>query len=110
MASFLTNGTATTTNAYQWIYNQSPTPVLSTSNTLPLAASILTPAKSGTYTVTLNSTNASGAIVSGQNYDSYWAFGYRPVFTNSLPAATNVNAGASARTSPVNRRRRCRGG
>jgi hypothetical protein len=95
MYSFLTNGTSTTTNYYQWIYNGSPTPVLSTSNTLPLAASILTPSKSGTYTVTMNSTNSGGGIVVGQNYDSYWAFGYVPIFTNSLPASTNVSPGSS---------------
>ena len=95
MYAFLTNGTSTTTNSYQWIFNQSPTPVLSSSNTLPLPASFLTPLKSGTYTVTLNSTNSGGVIVSAQNYDSYWCFGYPPIFTNSLPAATNINAGSS---------------
>lgn len=95
MFSYLTNGTSTTTNYYAWTYNGSPTPVLSTSNTFSLSASLLTPSKSGTYTVTMNSSNAGGPIVVSQSYDSYWAFGYRPVFTNSLPATTNVNAGSS---------------
>ena len=40
-----------------------------------------------------------GRIIYGQNYDSYWAFGYPPVFTNSMPASTNVNAGANVTLS-----------
>jgi len=93
MFSFLTNGYATTTNYYSWEYGGIQT--VSTSNTCPLAATTVTPAKSGTFTVSMNSSNASGAIVSGQNYDSYWAFGYLPGFTNSLPAVTNVASGAN---------------
>jgi hypothetical protein len=73
--------------------------LVSTSNTVPFTAATLTPAKSGIYTVTFNSTNAGGVIVSGQNYDSYWAFGYLPMFTNSLPVSTNVNAGSSVTVS-----------
>ncbi len=92
MFSWVTN-VSTATNYYFWTYNS--VNVLSTANTIPLSATTLTPAKSGTYTVTFNSTNAGGSIISGQNYDSYWAFGYPPAFTNSLPASTNVNAGAS---------------
>jgi hypothetical protein len=92
MFSWVTN-VATATNYYFWTYNS--VNVISTSNTIPLSAAILTPARSGTYTVTFNSTNVGGAILSGQNYDSYWAFGYPPMFTNSLPASTNVNTGAS---------------
>jgi hypothetical protein len=92
MYSYMTN-VSTATNYYQWLYNQ--VTVLSTSNTLPLSGAVLTPTKSGTYTVILNSTNGGGAIISGQNYDSYWAFGYPPKFTNALPASTNVNAGSS---------------
>ena len=95
--SFLTNGTSTTTNHYTWTYNS--VNVISTSNTLPLTAAALTPAKSGLYTVTFNSANAGGAIVSAQNYDSYWAFGYPPMLAGSLPAATNVNAGAGVTLS-----------
>ena len=95
MYSFLTNGTSTTTNYYSWFYNLNNAVILSTSNTLPLTAATLTPAKGGTYSVSLNSTNSGGAIVSAQNYDSYWAFGYLPAFTNSLPAATNVNASSN---------------
>jgi hypothetical protein len=93
MFSYLTNGTSTTTNHYSWTYNS--VNVISTSNTVPLTSAALTPAKSGTYTVTFNSTNSGGAIISGQNYDSYWAFGYLPVFTNTLPSSTNVSAGSS---------------
>lgn len=92
MFSWMTNVT-TATNYYEWLYNQ--VTVLSSSNTLTLPAAALTPTKSGTYSVILNSTNAGGSVISGQNYDSYWAFGYPPRFTNSLPAATNVNAGSS---------------
>ncbi len=92
LSSYMTN-VANATNYYQWLYNQ--VTVLSTSNSLPLPATALTPAKSGTYTVVLSSTNSGGAIIYGQNYDSYWAFGYPPRFTNSLPASTNVNASSS---------------
>jgi hypothetical protein len=92
MFGWVTN-VATATNYYLWTYNG--VNVISTSNTVPLSAAILTPARSGTYTVTFNSTNAGGAILSGQNYDSYWAFGYPPMLTDSLPASTNVNTGAS---------------
>jgi len=92
MFSFMTN-VSTATNYYAWEYNGFQT--ISTSNTVPLTGTVLTPAKSGTYTVTLNSSNSSGAIVSGQNYDSYWVFGYLPAFTNALPVSTNVNAGSS---------------
>ena len=96
MFSWVTN-VSTATNYYFWTYNS--VNVISTSNTIPLSATALTPAKSGTYTVTLNSTNAGGAILSGQNYDSYWAFGYPPRFTNSLPASTNVSSGANVTLS-----------
>lgn len=92
MFSWMTN-VSTATNYYQWLFNQ--VTVLSTSNTLTIPATALTPTKSGTYTVILNSTNSGGAIIYGQNYDSYWAFGYPPVFTNSLPASSNVTASAS---------------
>jgi len=96
MFSWVTNVT-TATNYYFWTYNG--VNVISTSNTVPLAAAALTPAKGGTYTVTFNSTNAGGAILSGQNYDSYWAFGYPPLFTNSLPASTNVSSGTGVTLS-----------
>jgi len=96
MFSWVTN-VSTATNYYFWTYNSLN--LISTSNTVPLSAEALTPAKSGTYTVTFNSTNAGGAVLSGQNYDSYWAFGYPPAFTNSLPASTNVSSGASVTLS-----------
>jgi hypothetical protein len=96
MFSWVTN-VSTATNYYFWTYNSLN--LISTSNTVPLSATALTPAKSGTYTVTFNSTNAGGAVLSGQNYDSFWAFGYSPAFTNSLPALTNVNSGANVTLS-----------
>jgi hypothetical protein len=96
MSSWVTN-VSTATNSYLWTYNG--VNVISTSNTVPLSAAALTPAKGGTYTVSFNSTNAGGAILSGQNYDSYWAFGYLPAFTNLLPVATNVSSGASVTLS-----------
>jgi hypothetical protein len=96
MFSWVTNVT-TATNYYSWTYNG--VNVISTGNTVPLAAATVTPAKSGTYTVTFNSTNSGGSIISGQNYDSYWAFGYVLAFTNSLPATTNVSAGANVTLS-----------
>ncbi len=96
MFSYVTN-VPTATNHYLWTYNG--VNVVSTSNTIPITATALTPTKSGTYTVTFNSTNAGGAILSGQNYDSYWSFGYPPVFSNSMPALTNVVAGTSVTLS-----------
>jgi hypothetical protein len=96
MYSYFTN-VPTAINHYLWTYNG--VNVVSTSNTVVLPGAALTPAKSGTYTVTFNSTNGGGQIISGQNYDSYWAFGYPPAFTNSLPAATNLSAGASTTLS-----------
>jgi hypothetical protein len=88
MFSMLTN-VSTATNYYSWSKGGVP---LSSSNTYPLVPTLV---GSGTYTVTFNSTNANGALVSAANYDSIWAFGYIPAFTNSLPASTNVNAGAT---------------
>jgi hypothetical protein len=96
-------------NNYNWYYNGSGV-AISSSNTLPLSASFLVPSKSGTYSVlfTNSLTNSGGIYVgqvippgsntfnfyeNGQEYDSYWAFGYLPMLTNSLPAATNVNPG-----------------
>lgn len=96
MFSYVTN-VPTATNYYIWTYNG--VNEISTSNTIPLTTTTVTPAKSGTYTVTFDSTNAGGAILFGQNYDSYWAFGYPPEFTNSMPASTNVNAGANVTLS-----------
>ena len=112
MFSFVTN-TATATNYYQWYYydTASATEVpVSTSNTLSLSASVLTPSASGIYSVLFTSSNASGAIIpagtnsfgnyfGGQEFDSYWAFGYPPVFTNSLPASTNISVGSNVTLS-----------
>jgi hypothetical protein len=92
MFSVVTN-VSTSTNGYYWVFNYGTT--ISTSNTVPLAASVATPTRSGTYTVYLASTNSGGTIISPTPYDSYWAFGYLPVFTNSLPATNNVNAGTN---------------
>ena len=110
--SYVTNA-AIITNNYNWYYNGSGVSI-SPSNTLPISAVQLTPAKSGDYSVlfTNSLTNASGSYVgqvippsgtnvynfkvtTGQWFDSYWAFGYLPMFTNALPASTNVNAGAN---------------
>ena len=112
MYSFVTNY-STITNTYHWYYNGSGV-AASPSNTLPITAAQLTPAKSGNYSVlfTNSLTNSSGIYIgqvippsgtniynfqvsAGQWYDSYWAFGYLPVFTNSLPASTNVNTGSN---------------
>ncbi len=92
MFSYVTN-VATATNYFVWTYNY--VNVISTANAFPLAANLVTPARSGTYTVTLSSTNSGGAIISGQNYDSYWAFGYPPMLDSSLPASSNAVAGSS---------------
>lgn len=86
------------TNIYNWYLNQGST-AISTSNTLPIAANSVTPNKGGTYTVRLDSTNSGGYIVSNQQYDSYWSFGYLPAFTNQPPASTNLNPGSSVNLS-----------
>jgi hypothetical protein len=93
MFSALTNGYATTTNYFYWLYNSATK--ISTSNTVSITGVNVTPSRSGVYSVFMSSTNTGGGIVISQPYDSYWQFGYLPMFTNSLPAASNVNAGAS---------------
>lgn len=90
MFSYITN-VATATNYYVWTYNLLN--VISAANSFQLSSAIVTPSRSGTYSVTFSSTNSGGAIIYGQNYDSYWAFGYPPRFDNSLPGTTNANAG-----------------
>jgi len=110
--SYVTNAPGITNN-YNWYYNGSGVSI-SPSNTLPISAAQLTPLKGGDYSVlfTNSLTNSSGQFVgqvippsgtniynfqvtAGQWFDSYWAFGYLPMFTNSLPASTNVNAGSN---------------
>ncbi len=110
--SYVTNS-AGITNNYNWYYNGSGVSI-SPSNTLPITAAQLTPLKGGDYSVifTNSLTNSAGSYIgqvippsgtnvynfqvsAGQWYDSYWAFGYLPIFTNSLPASTNVNASSN---------------
>lgn len=108
--SYVTNYN-TITNIYSWYYNGSGLS-LSPSNTLPLTAAQVVPSKSGVYSVlfTNSLTNSSGVYigqvippgsnsfgfyVQGTEFDSYWDFGYLPMFTNALPASTNINAGSN---------------
>jgi Immunoglobulin domain/Immunoglobulin I-set domain len=93
MSVQLTN-TPSSSNFFTWFANAGST-IISTSNTLNFTATQLTPNKGGTYTCRFDSTNSGGYIVTNQSYDSYWAFGYPPNFTNSLPASTNVSSGAN---------------
>ena len=89
MYSIVTN-VATATNYYSWSKGGV---TLSLSNVYTLVPIVT---GSGIYNVAFTGTNAGGAVIPvAQNYDSSWAFGYPPAFTNALPAATNVNAGAS---------------
>ncbi|HTB85679.1 MAG TPA: immunoglobulin domain-containing protein, partial [Candidatus Sulfotelmatobacter sp.] len=83
------------TNFYTW-YANGGSQVASTSNTLVFTGVQLTPNKGGTYTVRFDTTNNPlGYIVTNQPYDSYWAFGYPAMFTNTLPASTNVTTGGN---------------
>jgi Immunoglobulin domain/Immunoglobulin I-set domain len=97
--SYMTN-VLNATNTYSWNYNGVAAGI--TTNNLSIPPSGATPAKSGVYTVIFNSivpTNSligtNNTIVNQQTYDVYTAFGYVPVFTNSLPATTNSSAGSS---------------
>ncbi|MEI6077264.1 MAG: immunoglobulin domain-containing protein [Verrucomicrobiota bacterium] len=92
MYCFQTNVT-TSSNYYNWYYNNGSS--INTANTLQFSAAQALPSKGGVYTVRLDSTNASGYLVTNQQYESYWAFGYPPLYTNQLPAATSVNAGTN---------------
>jgi hypothetical protein len=93
--SVLETNVSNATNLYTW-YANGGSQVISTSNTLNFTAAQLTPSKGGTYTIRFDSTNSgSGYIITNQSYDSYWAFGYPPMFTNALPASTNVSTGGS---------------
>jgi len=94
MYTSMTN-VATATNTYQWSYNATPLGASYATNILSLPATQVIPSKSGTYSMTFNSVVGANTIVPQQLYDSYWAFGYTPVFTNALPATTNVNSGAT---------------
>ncbi len=100
MYTSLTN-VATATNTYQWSYNTTPLGATFTNNTLSLTAAQVIPSKSGIYSMTFNSVVGSTTIVPQQQYDSYWAFGYAPLFTNSLPATTNVNSGSTVTLSAI---------
>ena len=88
--SYITNAN-TVSNFYAWTYNYGST---KTNSNTYLKTPI--PLDGGTYTIRFDSTNSTaGYIVTNQQYDSYWAFGYRPNFTNQLPASTNLNAGSN---------------
>ena len=88
------------TNTYAWLQNGAAVGI-TTSNWSLTAAQVL-PTKSGKFAVQFSSivpTNAligtNNVIVSGDNYYSYWQYGYPPMITNH-PAATNVGSGANA--------------
>jgi hypothetical protein len=92
--SVVQTNSSTSSNFFTWYANGGST-VISTSNTLNFTAAQTIPTKSGTYTCRFDSTNSGGYIVTNQPYDSYWSFGFPPLFTNSLPATTNVSPGAN---------------
>jgi len=91
MSSFITNVTSGV-STYSWQYNNASIGV--TSSNLTLTAAQTLPAKSGTYSVTFNSTVGSTNVVNSQQYNSYWIFGYPPIITNQ-PSGQTVNAGAN---------------
>lgn len=77
-------------NTYSWQWNNGDLGV--TTSNLSFTA---TPAKSGTYSVTFNSTVGS-STVAHQQYNSYWVFGYPPTIpSTNEPASQSVNAGAN---------------
>jgi hypothetical protein len=90
-------------NTYSWAYAvpyATPVSIGVTTSNLTISAATATPAKSGTYAVTFNSTAGSTNEVNAQQYQSFWVFGYPPVVTNQ-PVSTNVSAGANATLSFV---------
>lgn len=97
--SLVTN-VSVATNTYAWKQNEAAVGI-TTSNWSLTGAQVL-PTKSGKFGVQFTSivpTNSligtNNIIVNGENYYSYWQYGYPPMITNQ-PAATNVNAGANA--------------
>jgi len=110
ISSFVTNS-ASITNNYTWYYNGVGVPI-GTSNTFSFTAAQVVPSRSGIYSVLftnsfINSsgmyvgqiipgqTNSFAFYVPGAEFDTYWDFGYLPMFTNTLPASTNVNIGSN---------------
>ncbi len=89
--SYITNNFSTLTNSYSWGYNSSYK-----TNT-PDYQKLVTPVDGGNFSVTFNVTNkVSGlSVLTLQQYDSYWIFGYLPNFTNQFPATTNVTPGGN---------------
>ena len=88
MSSVLTNVPAATTT-YAWYFN-----LASIGVSTPNLSFTPTPGQSGTYSVFFNSTLSGSTIVNSAEYDSYWAFGYVPGFTNA-PAGVSTNTGAN---------------
>jgi hypothetical protein len=91
MTSLITN-VPSATNTYSWAFNNSPIGV--TTSNLNLTSAQTTPSKSGTYTITFNSTVGSTVIVNNQQYNSYWVFGFLPSIT-SQPTGQTVGAGTN---------------
>jgi hypothetical protein len=92
MSSLITN-VPSATDTYSWQYNNASFGV--TTPELNLTSAQTTPAKSGTYSVTFNSVVGSTTVVSDQQYNSYWLFGYAPTIA-AQPSSQSVNTGGNA--------------
>jgi len=94
LTSYITNAPSGS-NVYKYQYNFGDITSYSTSGSnLTIAANQAIALKSGIYSVVFNGVVGSTTVVNQQAYDSYWAFGVKPVIGTS-PQSTNVNAGAS---------------
>ena len=96
MYSWITNVSSGSSNTYSWYYNNSTTIIPGATNAdLTVAAAQTTPAKSGTYAVTFNSSVSGTLIVNAQQYPSFWTFGYPPALSQQ-PTNQTVSAGSNA--------------
>lgn len=93
LSSYITNAPSGS-NVYKWRYNISDITTFSTNgNVFTLSSNLVTAGRSGIYSVVFNGF-IGATTVANQQYDSYWAFGVKPVVT-AAPQSTNVAPGAN---------------
>jgi len=91
MTSYITNAPSGS-NVYKWQYNFVDVNTYSTSGSnFSIPANGVFAARSGIYSVVFNGIVGATTVVNQQAYESYWAFGAKPVVTS--PPSTNVAAG-----------------
>ncbi len=94
MSSYITNAPSGS-NVYKWQFNTADITTYSTNgNTFTLNSNVVTASRSGIYSVVFNGVVGTTTVVKNQFYDSYWAFGVKPIIT-AAPQSTNVAPGAN---------------